>query len=668
MKNDWTRLRHLILGFLLLAALAACANPTPAAPGPTAAVTAFPDLAPPPTAIIAPTRASDPTATSDARLPPEDWQKWPVVPVATGGAIDIYRQGQAMGNDPHAFSKAGDCQSVRAAFMGFFDLPDRYNLGQDYQYLQETIDNFAGYFNTDGQAVKGGFNAATVLSPLWADPVACQPGENPLECELRITRPSVVFVSFEVWWEERTTETYEKYMRQVIETVIAHGAVPILATKADNVEGDHAINLATARLAREYDLPMWNFWRAVQPLPYRGLDPVRNDGFHISTDAWNVRSFTGLQALDSIWKGLRDAGAPLTAQPSTSAGPTSSPSPAPTRTPGPGPMGGTERLAFGLMARTSSGYEARGVYLVDLSAGTAVQLFGSGFALQDASPDGSNLLVSQGSSLFRSDGTRLIPLDGVFFSLGGRGALWLSYDQIAVIMIPGNATNLYVMESDGTEPTFLAGLPTPPIEIYPSSDGTHITWESGTCSGLAACTPTGAWLTDIASGQSQALGGMARPLVSPDGQTMAFVESAAADQSSLALASLSGGLPRSFPLPGDLLADFAWAPGGEWLAVNMAERSDYSGRVTGSLTFVVNSRTFSNRQIPSTTLLNPRLVWSPDGAALAWFGTDRQDSSYRVHLYVADLASTKVTDLTDLVGLSANEYLFVSNAVWLAGP
>ncbi len=96
-------------------------------------------------------------------------------------------------------------------------------------------------------------------------------------------------------------------MRRILDTIIAHGAVPILATKADNVEGNHSLNLATARLADEYDLPLWNFWAAVQPLPNHGMDEKRADGFHISTEAWGTRSFSALQTLDSLWRGLRDA-------------------------------------------------------------------------------------------------------------------------------------------------------------------------------------------------------------------------------------------------------------------------------------------------------------------------------------------------------------------------
>ena len=97
---------------------------------------------------------------------------------------------------------------------------------------------------------------------------------------------------------------YEGLMRRILDTIIAHGAAPILATKADNVEGDNSLNLTTARLAADYDLPLWNFWAAVQSLPAHGMDTNRKDGFHISTDAWSTRSFTGLEALDSVWRGL----------------------------------------------------------------------------------------------------------------------------------------------------------------------------------------------------------------------------------------------------------------------------------------------------------------------------------------------------------------------------
>mgnify|MGYP001548927567 FL=1 len=109
------------------------------------------------------------TPTPDLRLSPEQWQQWPIIPEVSPNTIDIYQRGITLGNNPQRFSKIGDCQMVKAV-MGIYDLPNRYTLREENEYLQGTIDNFAGSFDRDGMAVKGGFNAATVLSPIWADP------------------------------------------------------------------------------------------------------------------------------------------------------------------------------------------------------------------------------------------------------------------------------------------------------------------------------------------------------------------------------------------------------------------------------------------------------------------------------------------------------------------
>ena len=243
------------------------------------------------------------TPTQDARLTPQEWRDWPVIPEVTHTAREIYRQGQTLGNNPRAFSKVGDCQNVKQAFLGFFDHPGKYESMEGIAELEDTIEQFSGFFDRDGQATQYGFNAAAVLSPLMADPDICLPDETPLECEVRITRPIFALVSLEFWFEGRTSDIYERYMRQIIEYLIANGVVPILATKADNIEKDHSLNLTTAELAYEYDLPLWNWWAAAQKLADDGIDPDR-DGFHITVEAWNIRSKTFLQTLDHLWEGL----------------------------------------------------------------------------------------------------------------------------------------------------------------------------------------------------------------------------------------------------------------------------------------------------------------------------------------------------------------------------
>lgn len=259
-----------------------------------------------------------PTASPTPRPPLEKgaWMEMPVVPEGVSDAMrEVYQHGLEMGNDPTHFSVIGDCQNVSSYFLSTFDKPGDYSLGTKYTYLQPTIDYFHGSFSHVSVAVKGGFNAAAVISPLRSDKNVCNANESPLDCELRLWKPSIVFVSMETWWSQKPATEYDKYMRKVLDRIIESGAVPIIATKADNLEGDNSINETVAQLAYEYEIPMWNFWAAVQPLPDHGLSP---DGFHLTfarnffddhdrmESAWPWRNLTALQALDAVHKSLAE--------------------------------------------------------------------------------------------------------------------------------------------------------------------------------------------------------------------------------------------------------------------------------------------------------------------------------------------------------------------------
>jgi len=249
--------------------------------------------------------AAAPPPAPDPGFQPTDE---PVIPTLSATALAIYQRGLAMGNNPHAFSKIGDCQSVVPYFLAAFDY-GLYNLGP-YASLQPAIDNFAGSWARDSVTSNRGFNVASVFVPVWADPKLCLSNETPLECEFRINRPSLAIITMETWWGGDPSG-YESYLRGIIEFSIAHGTVPILGTKADNIEGNGAINQVIVKLAKEYDVPLWNFWAAVQPLPDHGLI---NDGFHLTwarnyfdqpaimQNAWPWRNLTALQAIDAVWR------------------------------------------------------------------------------------------------------------------------------------------------------------------------------------------------------------------------------------------------------------------------------------------------------------------------------------------------------------------------------
>ena len=305
---------------ILMMVLAACTSgqiPEPTQSG----VTEEPVLFGTPT-VVAVTEAVDTAVASTATpapiatparkdpLPADAWKDMPAVPTdISDRARAIYEYGLYLGTDPTHFSVIGDCQNVASYFMSVFDEPGEYELGPEYSYLQPTIDFFHGSFSRKSLAVKGGFNAAAVLSPLRSDPKSCNKNESPLDCELRTWRPSIVIVSMETWWSEKPAEEYDKYMRRVLDRIIETGALPIIATKADNLEGDHAINATVAQIAYEYEIPLWNFWAAVQPLPNHGLSP---DNFHLTfarnffddrqrmKSAWPWRNLTALQTLDLV--------------------------------------------------------------------------------------------------------------------------------------------------------------------------------------------------------------------------------------------------------------------------------------------------------------------------------------------------------------------------------
>ncbi len=139
-----------------------------------------------------------------------------------------------------------------------------------------------------------------MLSPYWNDEERCEADESPLACEIRLHNPSVIIISIGTNWLEEDYGPFEEYYRNALDEIIAQGIVPVITTKADPTAPEYPLNMIMARLAYEYDVPLWNFWAAVQDLPDQGLDVDYEEGHHLLHEAWDVKRQTGVQVLDAL--------------------------------------------------------------------------------------------------------------------------------------------------------------------------------------------------------------------------------------------------------------------------------------------------------------------------------------------------------------------------------
>ena len=213
------------------------------------------------------------------------------------------------------FALVGDSNTDNPNFFAPFDAGN-YTLG-DYAYLQDTIAYFRGSFGRHSPAAVGSFSTAKVLDPAYADPVRCLSGESPLACEYRLQRPSVALILIGTG-DHLDWPNFEGRYRTILDFTLSQGIIPVLLTKADDLESKEQgapydfTNEVIRRLSREYDVPLLDLRRVVEPLPNRGCVA---DGFHYNTPpdgrsadftgthlnyGYNVRNLTGLLVLDLL--------------------------------------------------------------------------------------------------------------------------------------------------------------------------------------------------------------------------------------------------------------------------------------------------------------------------------------------------------------------------------
>jgi hypothetical protein len=200
----------------------------------------------------------------------------PVIPTISDKMVNLYKQGQGMGNLSNAITKVGDSLSANVQYLKPMSNAKRV-LGA-YDFLSDTIDFYGGSTTNDSVAARIGMSTYGIVDPFWADKALCQPAETPLDCEYRLKKPSVAFIMFgpnDV--RSMTEDKYAGQMRQIIEDSLAKGVIPVISTFSAHPDEEFFwqsinFNLQLVSLANEYQIPLINLWAAARVLPEYGLD------------------------------------------------------------------------------------------------------------------------------------------------------------------------------------------------------------------------------------------------------------------------------------------------------------------------------------------------------------------------------------------------------------
>ncbi len=232
----------------------------------------------------------------------------------------ILAHGLQLGNRPDVFAKIGDSITASPNFLYALGSPG-YDPGNpffsgpftniasivNYFRAQPVDASGANSFNRASLAAANGWSPYQELDPARdldaAHAPFALPGETPLATELRLTRPGIALIMLGTNDLDpgENLAAFKAELTAVVQTVIADGVIPVLSTIPDNLRFGPVVeqhvflnNQIISDVAAELNVPLWNYWLALQPLPQKGIGP---DGGHPSAYPFGTEFFTasGLQ-------------------------------------------------------------------------------------------------------------------------------------------------------------------------------------------------------------------------------------------------------------------------------------------------------------------------------------------------------------------------------------
>lgn len=178
----------------------------------------------------------------------------------------------------------------------------------------------------------------------------------------------------------------------------------------------------------------------------------------------------------------------LTPSPSATKTIRPSPTPRPTAT----PFGGADSLFLGFWECKSTGCQPRtrlwddGKALrLNLQTGEMAPIGETGYMLEDVSPDGHSLLMSDWTNLYVTDllGDNPVLIATNLLDTAEIAAYWLTSGDIAFIGTHDSESFVFLVSPDGTNLRPITDADKKPIALIPTRYSNGITWEEGWISG-----------------------------------------------------------------------------------------------------------------------------------------------------------------------------------------
>lgn len=238
---------------------------------------------------------------------------------------EIFQHGQSLGNDPQIFSKIGD--SITASRLFFSQIGQGAVQLGDYEYLRPSMSYFlAGRigpnnpFSHASLAARTAWRSDDLLDPALRTQGVCLAGESPLVCEYRVSRSAVALIMIGTNdLAQVSTTDYRRNLETIVEISIAWGVIPVLSTLPDRLNSPTSgrvilFNDIIRDVSLEYDVPLWEYWGALQTLPNWGISidsihPSYPEDMATATFTpqglrygYTLRNLTGLMVLDALWR------------------------------------------------------------------------------------------------------------------------------------------------------------------------------------------------------------------------------------------------------------------------------------------------------------------------------------------------------------------------------